>query len=118
MAMLPAIVRTANLHVDEAGGRVEFTNERAPAHRQPEPPDAIVEHGVRRHHRIGSQQLEAEPGWREQREVGRLGEEREHLDAGFRQPYARLEDVIGHGARAIIGSVPGASQTRAYVALL
>src|SRR5262249_51983668 len=106
VAMLPAGVRSPHLHVDEAIGRVPFADECAPPDRNAEPRQSHVEDRAGRQRRRPADDTKTKRGRCDQKEMRRLGEKREYLGARPGEPHARLEDVVGHYARAILGRCP------------
>ena len=105
VAVLPAREGAGDLRVHEAVGRVELTDDHAPASRQPR--RAEVEDGARgQPGRRRRQPARPGPRGMEPLEVARVREELEHLGTWTRKPHAALENVVRHGGRAIIGGCP------------
>src|SRR5438093_193031 len=118
MAMLPTCVRPPHWHAHESERRIPFADERAPANRHAEPRHPEIDDRAGRQRRRPSDDAEAKRRRREQDEVGGFGEESEDLGPRPGEPHARLEDVVGHHARTMIGRCPERVKTRAYVELL
>src|SRR5207302_5052023 len=99
MAMFPARVRTAELHVEEPKRGIPLADEHAEPEREAEPADPVVEDRAGPHaDRARREELRGAPDGGQPHQVRGVGEEREDLGSPAREPLARLEAVISRAS--------------------
>jgi hypothetical protein len=99
VTVVPQPVRAPDLAIDERRARLPLLDPRRPAQREAVQAQAVLDQRAGAHgHRLGREDLEAQPRRRDRLQVAGAGEEREHFLARAPHDLCTLEAMRSHAA--------------------